>query len=81
MFNSAEHETFPSNKYENANNSWQFHILLAEKFSCSAVFSMKEFAVVTNEIDKHEQFHAQLSWAWKMFYNRGAWFVLQGLKS
>ena len=26
MLNSAEHETFSANKYENANNSWHFHI-------------------------------------------------------
>ena len=26
MLNSAERETFPANKYENANNSWHFHI-------------------------------------------------------
>ena len=26
MFNSAEHEIFSANKYENANNSWPFHI-------------------------------------------------------
>ena len=26
MLNSAEHEMFSANKYENANNSWHFHI-------------------------------------------------------
>ena len=26
MLNSAAHEIFPANKYENANNSWHFHI-------------------------------------------------------
>ena len=26
MLNSAEHEIFSGNKYENANNSWHFHI-------------------------------------------------------
>ena len=25
MLNSAEHEIFSANKYENANNSWYFH--------------------------------------------------------
>ena len=44
MLNSAEHEIFSANKYENANDSY----LLAEKFSCSAMFSKKEFAVVSN---------------------------------
>ena len=26
MLNSAEHKIFSANKYENANNSWHFHI-------------------------------------------------------
>ena len=26
MLNSAEHKIFSTNKYENANNSWHFHI-------------------------------------------------------
>ena len=26
MHNLAEHEIFSANKYENANNSWHFHI-------------------------------------------------------
>ena len=26
MLKSAEHELFSANKYENANNSWHFHI-------------------------------------------------------
>ena len=26
MLNSAEYEIFSANKYENANNSWHFHI-------------------------------------------------------
>ena len=26
MLNSAEHEIFPANKYENANSNWHFHI-------------------------------------------------------
>ena len=38
MLNSAEHEIFSANKYEN----------LAEKFSCSAMFSKKKFAIVSN---------------------------------
>ena len=42
MLNSAEHENFSANKYENANYS------LAEKFSCSAMFLKKEFAIVSN---------------------------------
>ena len=48
MLNSSEHGIFSTNKCENANNSWHFHILLAEKFSCSATFSKKEFGIVSN---------------------------------
>ena len=40
--NIAEHENFSANKYENANYCWHFHILLAERFSCSAELSMKK---------------------------------------
>ena len=45
LLNIAEHETFSTNKYENANYIWHFHIY------------------------KQRKFHAQLSWAWKKFYN------------
>ena len=38
MLNSAEHKIFSANKYENANYSY----LLAEKISCSAMFSKKK---------------------------------------
>ena len=38
--NNRQHENLSANKYENA-----FLYLLAEKFSCSAVFSKKEFAI------------------------------------
>ena len=49
MLNSAEHEIFSANKNENANSSWQVGIfILAEKFSCSAVFSKKIIAIVSN---------------------------------
>ena len=41
MLNSVEHEIFSANKYENAN-------FLAEKNSCSAIFSKNEFAFVSN---------------------------------
>ena len=39
MLSSAEHEIFSANKYENAKNSWHFHIYLQRKFHvqlCSA---------------------------------------------
>ena len=35
MLNSAEHEIFPANKYENANNSWHFNIFSREIFMLS----------------------------------------------
>ena len=62
MPNSAEHEIFTANKYENANNSWHFSYLFEEKFSCSAMFSKKEFAIFSNlRFFKQDKFHAQLS--------------------
>ena len=33
LLNIAEHENFSANKYENANYSWHFHILLTKNFS------------------------------------------------
>ena len=48
MLNSAEHEIFSANKFENANNRLAFSNLLAEKFSCSAMFNKKEFATASN---------------------------------
>ena len=47
MLNSAKHEMFSANKYENA-NKLAFSYLLAEKFSCSAMFSKTEFAIISN---------------------------------
>ena len=46
MLNSAEHEIFSANEYENAN--FYFSYLLEEKMSCSVMFSKKEFAIVSN---------------------------------
>ena len=37
------HESFSAIKYENADNS-----LIAEKFSCSAILSEKELAIISN---------------------------------
>ena len=49
MLNSAEHEIFSVNKYENANLVGIFiFYLLAEKISCSAMFIKKELAIVSN---------------------------------
>ena len=59
MLNSAEHEIFSANKYENANNS-----------SSSAMFSKKECAIVSNLIFiLKDNSHAR---AWKKFCNLGA---------
>ena len=44
MLNSAEHEIISANIYENV----AFSYLLAKKFSCSAMFSKKEFGIVSN---------------------------------
>ena len=41
MLDSAEHEIFSANKYENANNSGIF-VFLTEKISCSAIFCDKK---------------------------------------
>ena len=59
MLNSAGHEIFSANKYESAN---KFSYLLAEKVSCSAMFSRKQFTVVSNLrfISNIRRFHAQL---------------------
>ena len=47
MLISAEHEIFSANKYENA-IKLAFSYLLAEKMSSLAIFSKKEFAIVSN---------------------------------
>ena len=66
MLNSTEHEIFYAYKYENANNSLyllaeKISYLLAEKISCSAMFSEKEFAIVSNLRSISDIFHAQVS--------------------
>ena len=51
LLNLAEHENFSANKYEKANYCQlllAFSYSLAEKFSCSAVFSKKELAFFSN---------------------------------
>ena len=45
VLSSAENKIFSANKYENANHNLY---LLAEESSCSAMFSMKEFATSSN---------------------------------
>ena len=43
-------------------------------WACSAELSMKEVLKYCRyfKIYKQNKFHAQLSWAWKKFYNLGA---------
>ena len=41
MLNSAEHEIFSANKYENANSSWHFHIHLQRKFQVQLCLASK----------------------------------------
>ena len=49
MLNSAEHEIFSGNKYENANNSsWHFHIYYQRKFHAQSCLARKIFAIVGN---------------------------------
>ena len=74
MLNSAEHEIFSANKYENANNScFFFSYLLAEKFSCSAMFSKKEFVIVSNlRFISRTNFVLSCVQHKKVFYNLGA---------
>ena len=45
--NKYENANF-DNIYQNANNRWHFHILLAEKCYCSAVFNKKKYAIDSN---------------------------------
>ena len=41
MLNSAEHEIFSANKYENANNSWHFHIYEQRNFHAQLCLARK----------------------------------------
>ena len=41
MLNSAEHEIFSANKYENANNSWHFHIKYQRNFMLRCNFDYR----------------------------------------
>ena len=78
MLNSAKHEIFSANKFENANNSTivGIFIFIAEKFSCSAMFSKKEFAIFSYLIFISMK-NFMLSWVEheKKFYNLRARFV------
>ena len=41
MLNSAEHEIFSTNKYENANNSWHFRIYEQRNFHAQLCLARK----------------------------------------
>ena len=41
MLDSAEHEIFSANKYENANNCWHFHIYQHRKFRAQLYLARK----------------------------------------
>ena len=43
LLNIAEHEIFSANKYENANNSWRFHIYWQRKFHAQLFWAWKKF--------------------------------------
>ena len=46
MLNSAEHEIFSANKYENANNGWHFHIYYQRKFHAQQCLARKNLQLL-----------------------------------
>ena len=46
MLNSAEHEIFSANKYENANNSWHFHIYWQRNFLAQQYLAKKSLRLL-----------------------------------
>ena len=52
---------------------WKINIFLALKHSKVVFIPLINVKMPTIEQDK---FHAQLSWAWKKFYNLGAWHTV-----
>ena len=46
MLNSAEHEIFSANEYENANNSWHFHIYLQRNFHAQLCLARKNLQLL-----------------------------------
>ena len=45
MLNSAEHEIFSANKYENANNCWHFHIYKQSNVHAQLCLARKNLAL------------------------------------
>ena len=50
VLSSAEYKIFSANKCVNVNNSGHFHNFKPRQFSCSVMFSKKEFAIVSKLI-------------------------------
>ena len=46
MLNSAEHEIFSANKYENANSSWHFHIYQQRNFHAQLCLARKNLQLL-----------------------------------
>ena len=70
--NSSEHEICPANKSQIINNGEFFWLNIDEHENFSA---NKYETIVGIFIYKQRKFHAQLSWAWKKFYNLEAWLT------
>ena len=74
MLNSVEHEILNAHKYKNI-KKFGF-------FSGSGKPKMLSFLPINVKmhfnIYEQEKFHAQMSWAWKMFHNLGSrfWHIL-----
>ena len=71
MLNSAEHEIFPANKYENTNN---FHIYLQRNFHAQLCLARKNLLLSINRDILAGQIScsAELNMK-KKVYNLGAW--------
>ena len=50
MLNSAEYETFSADKYENAKNSWHFHIYLQRKFHAQLCVARNHKTLQTEKV-------------------------------
>ena len=55
-------------------------IFISREISCSAMFSKKEFGIVSNlRFINMKKCHAQLSWAWKSFITSGPDFQMNSI--
>ena len=63
----VEHEILNAHKYKNIKKFSFFQTQICREY----YFSCWHF-----NIYEQEKFHAQLSWAWKKFYNLGPWSCL-----